>query len=316
MKLRKPTIKTIKTRCVVCSASAYSVLTTGKDYEYNTCNNTFKIVQCTKCSHVYLNPKPPLTEFDTIYPDDYYSYDFLNEKGISLARLGKEIIEKKYIDIYKNLVGKRGSILDVGCGDGRLLALLGSAKDCNWKLYGLDFNAKGNSIARNKGLTIYQGKFEDVRLQAGSFDLVIMNEVFEHLYRPNASLLKVRRILKRGGWFVIETPCVGSWDYRLFKKHYWGGYHIPRHLNIFSRETIRRILKKAGFEVVSEQSLLSPPFWILSVHNMLYANNINKRIVKSFNFYNPFLLAIGSIIDTVQMRFGPTSTMRIIARAK
>lgn len=307
-------IKTVRTNCNICNSDSYKVLTTGRDYEYGSCVNNFTLVRCNNCSHVYLNPKPALDEFSTIYPNNYYAYDFLNKKKFSLAKLGKRFIEKKYIKLYRNLIGNNGSILDVGCGDGRLLALLKKTKNCTWNLYGVDFNKEGNKIAKEKGIYIYEGKFEEVEISAGSFDLVIMNEVIEHLYDPFESLLKVKNILKLGGYFVIETPCLGSWDYKLFKNAYWGGYHIPRHLNIFSRKTIKLILEKANFEIVKEESLLSPPFWILSVHNLLYDKKWNTKIVKFFNFYNPFLLTIFTIVDLFQMRFGPTSTMRIIAK--
>ena len=306
-------IKTIKTNCNICNADSYSILTTGKDYEYKTCNNIFRIAKCNNCSHIYLNPKPKLSEFSMIYQDNYYAYDFPKKK-LSLARLGKGFIEKGYIKLYKNLIDNSGSILDIGCGDGRLLSLLKTAKNCNWKLYGLDFNKKGNKITKEKGIKIYEGKFEEARFKKESFDLVIMNEILEHLYDPYKSLIKVKEMLKPKGYLIIETPCLGSWDYKLFKNSYWGGYHIPRHLNIFSRNTIKLILKKAKFDMVEEKSLLSPPFWILSVHNRLYDKGWNQKIVKFFNFYNPILLILFTIIDLVQMRFGHTSTMRIIAK--
>lgn len=305
-------IKTKRTNCIICKSNHCELLTTGYDYEYKSCSNIFRIVRCKTCRNIYLNPKPALSEFSKIYPDDYYSYDFLNKK-FSLAKIGKRLIEKGYVKLYGGLIGSSGAILDVGCGDGRLLALLNKA-GCNWELHGVDFNKKGNKIAEEKGLNIHYGKFEDVKFQRESFDLVIMNEVLEHLYDPSESLTTVREILKFGGYLVIETPCINSWDYRIFKNSYWGGYHIPRHINIFSRETIKSILKNAGFRVVKEESLLSPPFWILSMHNLLLDKGYSKKVVGFFNFYNPLLLMMFTLIDLIQKQFGHTSTMRIIAR--
>ncbi len=308
-------IKTVETECCVCGSKKHRLLTTGQDYEYGSCCNRFRVVACRRCAHVYLNPKPKLEEFAVIYPDNYYAYDFLNDQKFALARTGKRLIEKGHIKLYRDLIGKTGKILDIGCGDGRLLSLLKGAGSA-WELQGLDFNERGNRIAESKGLKVHYGKFEELPFAGGSFDLVIMNEVLEHLYNPCESLAKAKEILKPGGYLVIETPCLGSWDYRLFKNSSWGGYHLPRHLNLFSRKSIRRVLEKAGFEMVKVSSLFSPPFWILSLHHLAYDRGWNKTVVKSLNFYNPLWLAIFTFVDLIQMRFGPTSTMRVIARKK
>jgi len=127
-------------------------------------------------------------------------------------------------------------------------------------------------------------------------------------------LKKVKTLLKPGGYFVIETPCPESWDFKLFKNAYWGGYHIPRHINLFTRTAIAMILEKEGFRIIEQRPLPSPPFWILSIHNMLLDRGWNHHIVRFFNFYNPLLLAIFTLIDLLQMMLGPTSTMRVIAR--
>ena len=60
----------------------------------------------------------------------------------------------------------------------------------------------------------------------------------------------------------IETPEIEGWDYHLFRKRYWGGYHIPRHFYLFNRATLTRLLREEGFEIVSVRSIPSPAFWV------------------------------------------------------
>ena len=253
----------------MCSSNKGKKVAEGKDFEYNSCANIFQFMECENCKLLYLNPKPKQEEFKIIYPDEYYAYNFLKGKWSWFARIGKALIEKRYTTIYKRLIGNKGSILDIGCGDGRLLSLLQKAKGCEWDVYGLDFNTKGNTRSKEKGLNIYEGTLEEVDFKGKQFNLIIMNEVFEHVYDPNHALKKVQKIVKPQGSIVIETPCRGSWEERLFKKKYWGGYHFPRHFNIFSEKTIKRILEKNKFQGVKISFLLSPPFGILSIQNWL-----------------------------------------------
>ncbi len=102
-------------KCNICNSNSFSVLTTGTDYEYETCSNIFRMVKCNMCGHIYLNPKPSFKELKTIYPSHYYSYDFAKSK-FSLVKIGKELIERGYIKLYKHLIGNNSTILDVGCG--------------------------------------------------------------------------------------------------------------------------------------------------------------------------------------------------------
>jgi len=43
------------------------------------------------------------------------------------------------------------------------------------------------------------------------------------------------------GALVVETPNLDSWDARLFKETWWGGYHIPRHWTLFDANSLRRL---------------------------------------------------------------------------
>lgn len=301
-----------KASCPICKKESKFLLTSGRDYEYSTSEDIFYMYLCKDCNHLYLNPRPYLKDFDRIYPDEYYSYNFTKKEGI--AKLAKKFIEKRfYANTYKEYINK-GRILDVGCGDGRLISVLKSINK-NWGVFGVDFNKTAVEKARDKGFYIYEGKFEEVSIKERSFDLIIMNELLEHVIDPNEVIEKAYYILEPKGYIIIETPCFGSPDFKIFKDKYWGGYHFPRHINIFSRNSIKTLIEKKGFRIVKIQSLLSPPFWILSMHHLLLDKRFPSSITKKINFYNPFLLSLFTFIDLINIKTGGiTSTMRVIAK--
>ena len=85
---------------------------------------------------------------------------------------------------------------------------------------------------------------EDVALRAGTYDAVTATEVIEHFTSPTAFLLRVRELLKPGGVFYYTT---GNWH--IVRRSPGTAYVMPdAHLYYFTPSTMRKYLKKAGFQ--------------------------------------------------------------------
>lgn len=100
-----------------------------------------------------------------------------------------------------------GTLIDVGCGDGRLCWQYHACPPSNY--IGVDVGSGGLEIARRKtnGLAqTIQSVAEDTRLPTHSVDLVVCSECFEHLPEPAVALREFCRILKPGGRIVIQSP--------------------------------------------------------------------------------------------------------------
>jgi hypothetical protein len=54
-------------------------------------------------------------------------------------------------------------------------------------------------------------------------------------------MTSLAKLLAPGGILIVETPNTKSWDVKLFRRGYWGGYHIPRHWNLLSAATLKRL---------------------------------------------------------------------------
>ena len=306
--------------CELCKSSAGALPeASGWDFEYGTSRAEFRIVRCGGCGLMYLADRPVFEAMSLIYPPNYYSFDESCRQS-RLVKVIRDRLESRKVAAYLGLLdGVNRSVLDVGCGDGRLLDILKARCSPLWTLMGIEIGKAAAVKAGEKGFSIIHGDFEtyDSAALAGRFDLVLMHQVLEHTRSPREVIRKVGRLLKPGGLFSIETPDTESWDQRLFGRRYWGGYHIPRHFYLFNKVTLRRLLEEEGFEVLSCRSILSPVFWVHSVHNYLIEHRALSWLAPYAHYQNPLLLAIATLIDLVQTGlFYRSSNMQILSRRK
>jgi len=135
-------------------------------------------------------------------------------------------------------------VLDVGCGQGRLLVRL---KALGWEVEGqeIDPDAGAHSL-EDRAIRVYRAPLAELCLPEGRYDAIVMNHVIEHAVDPPALLRECRRLLKQDGQLVVVTPNAGSLGHRLFGAH-WRPLEPPRHLFLFSDRNLPDLARKAGF---------------------------------------------------------------------
>lgn len=303
--------------CGVCGEDNWRTYAVGKDYEYVTSNDGFQMVECQVCANVYLNPRPVKQELPRIYPSDYYAYNY--DSAVNpLARWAKERLDYiKAKSWLERLPTSRFVFLDVGCGNGRYLKMmhqLGVPKD---QLYGVEMSTEAIAQLNSEGFHGYEGRIEDVEaeLPRDYFDLIILLQVLEHVEDPRSLILSLSRLLKRGGILVIETPNTRSLDVKLFRQSYWGGYHFPRHWNLFNPETLTRLLQEQGLRVKAHRYLPAHSFWIFSFHHLVADAWQCPKLARFFNpLRNVLLLSLFTGFDMVRTRLGfSSSNIQMIA---
>jgi len=147
-----------------------------------------------------------------------------------------------------------GRLLDLGTGAGRYLH---SMKELGWVTVGLDLDLSLLAdVHRSKNLEMVVGQAEAVPFRQGTFDVVVMRHVLEHLPAPADALQQIRRVLKVGGLLRVETPNVDSLQARWFASN-WFHLDAPRHLVLYSPNTLEATLEKAGFAVLGLRTLSS-----------------------------------------------------------
>ena len=80
---------------------------------------------------------------------------------------------------------------------------------------------------------------------------------------------KLATTLKPGGIIAIETPDTDGYDRYFFSRGTWGGYYVPRHLNLYNFERLARLLTRSGLEIVRQKSLPAPIIWCYSLQAVL-----------------------------------------------
>lgn len=162
-------------------------------------------------------------------------------------------------------------ILDIGCGDGNFS--LEVAKKLNTKkIYGLEIEEELLKKAKKNGIKVYKGDAnEKFPFKDNSFDVIIANQIVEHLLNPDNLFEEIYRVLKPNGYHIIATPNLCSLHNRIFVLLGWQITNITpstkivfgnpnrgaqnslrgpsRHLTVFSPAALKEMLKFYGFKV-------------------------------------------------------------------
>lgn len=305
------------TRCAICGSSEGDVEATGCDYIYGGSSQTCVAVRCAGCGHVYLNPRPIPAEAGVLYPANYASFSGKFTHGNSwLARAKEHIMMRRVRKLLAGLpAGAR--FLDIGCGDGQLLEAV-KRQFPGLEVHGLDWRFSPEVRARlaAMGIVLHESMLENAELPESGFDLVTMNQLIEHLWEPADCLRMVRRILAPQGRLALTTPNIDGYDRRFFKSGLWGGYYFPRHLNLFSRSSIGRLMSDCGLEVEEYRSLVAPVVWCYSLKAWVRTRfPANRRLYDACDVHNIPLMALFTAADMFAIVLGvPTSNQSLVVR--
>src|ERR1039457_659442 len=118
-------LKTETAACVCGTSSRNTMIASGWDFEYGTTREDHQVARCSSCKTVFLYNRPVAEEMAAIYPSNYYSFIASGKSGgITAFFRGK--IESGKARYYQQLIGAEtyAAVIDIGCGDGRLLDIL------------------------------------------------------------------------------------------------------------------------------------------------------------------------------------------------
>jgi 2-polyprenyl-3-methyl-5-hydroxy-6-metoxy-1,4-benzoquinol methylase len=309
----KTRLNLIFVNCCVCESKDATVIGKGEDFEYHTSPDTFSAMRCNSCGLVYLNPHPTINELEKIYPPTYHAFDFSKKNYGFIYRIRSRLEAWRVLNHCRNLPDD-ARILDVGCGDGFHLSLLREFGKKGWTLEGVDINHHAVEMATRAGLQVHLGIVEEIDLPNENYDLVLMIQTIEHVAKPDEVLRAIHKLLRKGGRLVIVTDNINSIDFQFFKSGHWGGYHFPRHWNLFNHHSLSKLAEKTGFDVERLTTIISPVNWVLSIHNTLVDWKKPKWLINRFTLKSIISLSVFTALDFVFQKFGKGALLQATLR--
>lgn len=166
-----------------------------------------------------------------------------------------------------------GNVLDVGCADGGFLANLPD----QYTPHGIEISRELADAARRTldkgcGTIIHDSAVNGMhRIDENSMDCIVMSSFLEHEPMPLELLTLISQGLKRNGVAIIKVPNFASIN-RYLRGEKWCGYRFPDHVNYFTPESLRMLVRKAGLSVVQFGNFDRQPFsdnmWLVArAHN-------------------------------------------------
>ena len=207
---------------------------------------------CRACGHRRLDAAFSPTELTRQY-SDFYPRSTLNLDSFrpyKEARGRRAWLAGERASAY-TWVPRNVRILDIGCGFGETLAYH-KARGCD--AHGIEADENILRVGERYGLNVIAGLFDPKYYEPESFDYVTLDQVIEHVANPQEFLAGVASVLKPGGVVILSTPNSRSANARLTGSK-WINWHIPYHLQHFSKKSLRALAKQNGLEVTSIRTL-------------------------------------------------------------
>lgn len=161
----------------------------------------------------------------------------------------------------KRWIPTPGRMLEIGCGNGRLLHL---AREDGWDVQGLELSPfLAESVKARLDIDVTVANFLEYRPDTGqAFDLVLLRHVLEHLPDSRGALNSIASLLEEGGHALLEFPNIEAMDIRFKRWLRKTGLHRrnypdtwkPGHCNEFRRESFEYLLQETGFDLVTWQT--------------------------------------------------------------
>ena len=256
--------------CRICGNEKNNNLHTAHEMMFGF-RDEFIYVECLSCGCLQIKDYPD--DLVKYYPSNYFSYkkhlilsdNFIKKyflhKWVEFSLTGKSflgnIISKiKPIPTFYHLLRKYkirrdSKVLDVGCGSGKFLSILhrGGFSD----LVGIDPYLP-NDLHYGNGLNLLKKDLKDLDRK---FDLITLNNSFEHMPKPLDVLKKLNNLLNQEGLLIIGIPVIGyAWRYYGIN---WVQLDAPRHLYLHTTKSMEILSKKSGF-IIDDVSYTSDEF--------------------------------------------------------
>lgn len=200
-------------------------------------------------------------------------------------------------DVALLLPQKYTKVLEIGCGDGGFAANLGQPHE----LWGIEPVEKVAKIATNRMDKVLIGSYESVHDQLPDqyFDLVVCNDVIEHMIDPDIFFESIKSKLQPNSYIIGSIPNVRFvWNlYDLLIKKDWeytdSGILDRTHLKFFTKKSLQRLFLRHNF-IIEE---------FHGINSAIYPAKSKRGLIINFILRAIIFLSLGSCEDIKFLQF-------------
>jgi SAM-dependent methyltransferase len=261
--------------CIVCGATHFTHHLSVKDHTVS--DEVFELEKCNQCGFVSTKNPPSEDRIGRYYQSDAYISHTNSNQGLfnRMYQLVRSFTLKSKFKLISKYSGiSNGNILDYGCGTGAFLDFM---RNAGWITKGIEPDDGARSIASSLSGQEVLSPSALSDFPSSSFDAITLWHVLEHVHKIEVVLNQFQRVLDSKGILVIAVPNHLSFDASYYRNH-WAAYDVPRHLHHFNPTTIRMLLQKFGFELISTRPMWFDAFYV-SLLSEKYKNG--KRVAIS-----------------------------------
>lgn len=238
-------------KCPMCGGAQLA-------HEFKSTNG-YDVVRCSACRLVFVDARtaPPPNELYPAFEQTDTAAQRSARQALSLFTLQRA----KVVEAAK----PSGRLLDYGAGAGQFARFMAGR---GFESVGLEPYSLGTTV-EEPNLRLVRAPLAEAKKSLGTFDVITMWHVLEHVMNPVEVLAELRTMLKPDGVLVVSVPNFASWQSEVFKG---GWFHLdpPRHVLQFEPDTLADCLRRAGFSVTDQAPFL-PEYgtsgWIQSTLN-------------------------------------------------
>jgi 2-polyprenyl-3-methyl-5-hydroxy-6-metoxy-1,4-benzoquinol methylase len=249
--------------CIACGSGMQVFIERIVDDRYG-CPGVYSIQQCAACGQMATTP--PLKEEDLpglysqYYPRRHVDFDALEAEAARAiaprAPLRRWLAGTDNQGHYLARPGQK--VLDIGSGS--CLSLL-ELRQMGVDAWGVEADPNVRAIAERYQLKVHIGSIHDTPFPGETFDLIVLNQVIEHVPSPEALLHTIKGRLNPGGRVVLSFPNAGSWQRKLSGSR-WINWHVPYHQHHFNRHSFGMLAQRTGYEVGRVRTI-TPNLWTI-----------------------------------------------------
>ena len=267
-----------KIKCPICNNCDFNNISRLFDDRYGE-PNIYSISKCTRCNHLITLPRIRNNDLSNLYGNFYPRKNLTPDSIIKEANSENSRFSKilRWLKGTNNqgqfFIKKDQSMLDIGCGSGVSLI---EATNMGANAYGVEADPNIKSLAEKLNLNIFIGNFDKKTYYGKTFDLIVLNQVIEHIPEPKNLLEIIKERMSSKSKLIISFPNTKSfWCYISGKK--WINWHVPYHLHHFDDNNFERMAKECGFKIINKKTI-TPNIWsIMQIRALFKSEKIGKK---------------------------------------